>query len=171
MVATAVCRDPRRFSNLVSDPKRGPAAARPLKAIVKWPGSGGAAAGPGEHAVERQKDQRADDGHDDRAEIEAGDAAAAEQAEYEPADEGARNANQHRHDDATRVTARHDQLGEAARDQSQNDPPDDTHGHNLLFQALGDVLLPEFGADPAAIEWPVVVRDVGCADNLRPVPV
>src|SRR6266550_127036 len=40
-----------------------------------------------------------------------------------------------------------------------------------LFVVLGDVLLDQLGADPDVIERPVVVRDVGHADDLWPVPV
>src|SRR6266568_8458707 len=78
-------------------------------------------------AVDGEQDQRANDGNDDRAQIHAGDPTTTEQAEHEPADQRAGDSDQHGHDDAARVTSRHDQLGEDAGNQSENDPRDYAH--------------------------------------------
>src|SRR5438067_13030919 len=85
------------------------------------------------HAVDGEQDQRPNDGNDDRAQIHAGNATATEQAEHEPADDRAGDADQHGHDDAARVTSRHDQLAEGAGNHTENDPRDDAHV--LLYSA------------------------------------
>ena len=51
----------------------------------------------------------------------------AERLSDKTAKQRADDAKHHRHDDATRITARHQQLRNRADDQTEDDPPKNTH--------------------------------------------
>jgi hypothetical protein len=65
--------------------------------------------------VDRQQDHRTDDRGDDARGLTR-IVVPAERAAKEAGDEGTCHAEKHRHDDAARILARHDQLGERAND-------------------------------------------------------
>src|SRR5688572_294445 len=74
---------------------------------------------PRHEAVEREQNNRADDGAEQTCRASAG----SEQHGAEPAAEDrAQNTDDDRDDDATRVFARHDELGNAAGYEADNDP-------------------------------------------------
>src|SRR5690606_17484963 len=77
------------------------------------------------HPVEAQQQQRAEErGNPARA---LSRAVPAERAADEAADQRAGNAQQNRHDDATRVVSRHDQLGNGADNQTEENPAQNLH--------------------------------------------
>src|SRR5687767_5836338 len=55
---------------------------------------------------------------------------------YPTADESTRDADERRADEAARVTARQQELGDGAGQQPQNDPADDPHTVNLPLRAV-----------------------------------
>ena len=89
----------------------------------------------GDDAIEEQQQQRATDREQPGADIEElVQVPDAEGAGYETADQGARDADQGRNDEATRIVTGHDQLRDRPRTQAEHNPTDDPHGDLLLSQ-------------------------------------
>src|SRR5512145_1300089 len=84
-------------------------------------------------AIHRQHDDRARDGHDESDGIAL--AVPADHTAHEPTDEGARDSQDGGDEKATRIAARHEELGDDADDQTEHDPSDYVHDA-LLSRSL-----------------------------------
>jgi hypothetical protein len=79
-------------------------------------------------AVDPEQQERADHRDQNAADVDARNAADTEEhVADEAADDGAHDPDQHRNDEPTRVTTRHDGLRDRAGDEPENDPSEDTH--------------------------------------------
>jgi hypothetical protein len=80
-------------------------------------------------AICREHDDRADDRHDEPDGIAV--PVQADQTAHEPTDENAHDSKDGRDDKATRIATRHEELGDDADDQTEQDPSDNVHGFLL----------------------------------------
>ena len=74
------------------------------------------------YPVAEEQYQGADNRQRGAAQVEAGKAAETGERSEKTTDEGPDDANRRRDDEAARILARHDQLGNDSGDQSKNDP-------------------------------------------------
>src|SRR5581483_2021065 len=131
------------FAPALKPPHGGPAVARPDARTAPRAGpskqrarvtasSDVDAATAGHQPVAEEQHQRADDREHDRARVEVVDAVAdAERDGDEAAHDRAGDAEQHGDDDAARIIARHDRLGEHTRDEADEQPREDSHVTSL----------------------------------------
>src|SRR4030095_8144577 len=80
---------------------------------------------PHGEAIHRQHDDRAGNCHDESDGIAL--AVPADQTAHEPTDQGARDSQDRGDDEAPRIAPWHEELGDDADDQTEQDPSDDVH--------------------------------------------
>src|SRR5688500_17358425 len=92
------------------------------------------AAAANRHAVNEQHRYGAEHCHDETRRLTF--VVEAQRASEETAQQCADDAEHHRHDDAARITSRHQQLGDCTDDQTEYDPAQNAHHLCLTMKAI-----------------------------------